>query len=300
MKPLRRNKNWKLLTSIVLTLGVLSGCTNEMDEVVMQDGDIRITSLDIKADEVLTRAADANGYDGMVKTTWAGGDELSLAIGDFTGKARYYYINENNKGWEILNADDTPVIGGIEFTKMQMNEGIDVRASYSQNGVEDAYNDVLLAEETDRTRVGQVNFKPRNDNPAAFTLALGLVHTKSYITVNLTNEITGDVVQNVQVVLRDAAGTTIETPVTMKATGETTFGCFAEAAFIEKFVVSMRRSDNTTYEIEVYPLYGADNKGFAIETNHRYPFNITLTPSNQTRAFSSDAKGYGVITFQGE
>ncbi len=291
-------KKYTVLFAVAVVL--LSGCTNEMDEVVMQDGDIRITSLDINTDGMLTRAADANGYDGMVKTTWAGGDELLLTIGDFTGKARYNYMNENNKGWEILNADDTPVIGGIEFTKMQMNEGIDVRASYSQNGVDDAYNDVLLAEKTDRTRVGDVKFTPRNDNPAAFTLALGLVHTKSCIAVNLTNEITGDVVQNVLVVLRDAAGVTIATPVTMKATGETTFGCFAEAAYIEKFVVSMLGSDEKTYEIEVYPLYGADNKGFAVKANTRYPFKITLTPSNQTRAFGNAAKGYGVITFQGE
>ncbi len=296
MKPLRRNKIVNLLASTALALGVLSGCTNEMDEPMMQDGNIRITSLDINTDGMLTRAADANGYEGMVKTTWAGGDELSLTIGDFTGKARYYYMDENNKGWEILNADDTPVIGGIEFTKMQMNEGIDVRASYSKNGVEDAYNDVLLAEETDRTRVGDVIFTQRNDNPDAFTLALGLVHTKSYITVNLTNEITGDVVQNVQVVLRDAAGTTFATPVTMKATGETSFGCFAEAAYIEKFVVTMQKDDSSTYEITVLPTYGEDNKGFAIETNHRYPFKITLTPSNQTRAFGNDAKGYGVIS----
>ena len=283
-----------------VAVALLGSCTNEMDEPMMQDGNIRITSLDIRADGVLTRAADANGYEGMVKTTWAGGDELLLTIGDFTGKARYY-LDENNKGWNILNADDTPVIGGILFTKHQMNEGIDVRASYSKNGVEDAYNDVLLAEETDRTSVGTVSFNRQDDNPDAFTLALELVHTKSYITVNLTNEITGDVVQDVQVVLRDAAGTTIETPVSLKAEeGTTTYECFAEAAFIEKFVVSMRRSDNTTYEIEVYPLYGADNKGFAIEANNRYPFNITLTPSNQTRAFGNAAKGYGVITFQGE
>lgn len=284
-----------------VAIALLSGCTNEMNEPMMQDGNIRITSLDIRTDGVLTRAADANGYEGMVKTTWAEGDELSLTIGDFTGKARYYYLDENNKGWDILNADDTPVIGGIMFTKHQMNEGIDVRASYYKNGVDDAYNDVLLAEETDRTRVGQVKFEPRNDNPAAFTLALGLVHTKSYISVNLTSEITGDVVQNVQVVLRDAAGTTIAMPITLKANDNMTFfECFANAAYIEKFVVSMLGSDEKTYEIEVYPLYGADNKGFAIETNHRYPFNITLAPSNQTRAFGSDAKGYGVITFQGE
>ena len=284
-----------------VAVALLSGCTNEMDEVVMQDGNIRITSLDIRADGVLTRAADANGYEGMIKTTWAGGDELSLTIGDFTGKARYYYMDENNKGWEILNADGTPVIGGIEFTKNQMNEGIDVRASYSKNGVEDAYNDVLLAEETDRTRVGDVIFTQRNDNPDAFTLTLGLVHTKSYIAVNLTNEITGESVQGINLYLRNESGEPIEMPVEMKANREmTTFECFANAAYIEKFVVSMLGSDEKTYAIEVYPLYSADNKGFAIETNYRYPFNITLTPSNQTRASSSDAKGYGVITFQGE
>ncbi len=277
---------------------LLSGCTNEMDEPVMQDGIIRITSLDVNTDGVLTRAADANGYDGMVKITWAGGDELSLTIGDFIGKARYYYMDESNKGWEILNADDTPVIGGIEFTKMQMNEGIDVRASYSRNGVEDAYNDVLLAEETDRTRVGDVIFTKRNDNPDAFTLVLGLVHAKSYIAVNLTNNITDASVQGLQVVLRNSDGATIATSVAMKANSEmTAFECFAEAAYIEKFVVTMLRSDNTTYEIPVIPTYGADNKGFAIETNNRYPFNITLNPSNQTRAFGSDAKGYGTITF---
>ncbi len=267
-------------------LALLSGCTNEMDEVVMQDGDIRITSLDIRADGVLTRAADANGYEGMVETTWAGGDELSLTIGDFTGKARYYYLDEKNNGWEILNADDTPVIGGIEFTKMQINEGIDVCASYSGNGVDDAYNDVLLAEKTDRTSIGDVKFTPRNDNPAAFTLALTLVHTKSYITVNLTNEITGESVQGLQVVLRNSDGTAIETPVSLKVEeGTTTYECLAEAAYIEKFVVSMRRSDNTTYTIDAVPAYDADNKGFAIQENNRYPFNITLTPSSQTKAY---------------
>ncbi len=282
-----------------VAVALLSGCTNEMDEVVMQDGNIRITSLEVNTDGVLTRAADDNGYEGMIKTTWADGDEISLTIGDFfTGKARYSYLDENNKGWDILNPDGTPVFGGILFTKYQMNEGIDVCASYSRNGVDDAYNDVLLAEKSDGTRIGQVNFESHDDNSAAFTLVLGLVHTKSYITVNLTNEITGESVQGLQVVLRDADGTTIETPVSLKAEeGTTTYECFAEAAYIEKFVVSMLGSDEKTYEIEVYPLYGADNKGFAIETNHRYPFNITLTPSNQTRAFGSDEKGYGVITF---
>ncbi len=282
-----------------VAVALLSGCTNETNEPMMQDGNIRITSLDINTDGVLTRAADANGYEGIVKTTWAGGDELELTVGDFTGKARYYYNGENDKGWEILNAEGNTV-DEIVFTKHRMNEGISVRASYSQNGVDDAYNDVLLAEKTDGTRVGKVSFNPRNDNLAAFTLALELVHTKSYITVNLTNEITGDVVQNVQVVLRDVAGTAIiATPVSLKADDNMTFfECFANAAYIEKFVVSMLGSDNTTYKIEVYPLYGADNKGFAIETNHRYPFNITLTPSNQTRAFGNAAKGYGIITFQ--
>ncbi len=269
-----------------VAVALLCGCTNEMDESVMQDGNIRITSLDINTDGVLTRAADVNGYEGMVKTTWAGGDELSLTIGDFTGKARYYYLDEKNNGWEILNADDTPVIGGIEFTKMQMNEGIDVRASYSMNGVDDAYNDVLLAEKTDRTSIGDVKFTPRNDNPAAFTLALTLVHTKSYITVNLTNEITGESVQGLQVVLRNSDGTTIETPVSLKAEeGTTTYECLAEAAYIEKFVVSMLGSDNTTYTIDAVPAYDADNKGFAIQANNRYPFNITLTPSSQTKAY---------------
>ncbi len=268
-----------------VAVALLSGCTNEMDEQAMQDGEIRITSLDISTDGLLTRAADANGYEGMIKTTWAANDELALTIGDFTGKARYYYMDENNKGWEILNADDTPVIGGIEFTKMQMNEGIDVRASYSMNGVDDAYNDVLLAEETDRTRVGDVIFTQRNDNPNAFTLALGLVHTKSYIAVNLDNTLTDDTVQSVQVVLCDADGTTLTSPVTLKAEeGTTTYGCFAEAAFIGKFIVTMQKSDNTTYEISVLPLYGADGKGFAIRANNRYPFNITLNPNNQTRA----------------
>ncbi len=280
-----------------VAVALLSGCTNEMDEVVMQDGEIRITSLDISTDGVLTRAADANGYEGMVKTTWAANDELALTIGDFTGKARYYYMDENNNGWEILNEDDTPVIDGIVFTKHQMNEGIDVRASYAKAGVEAAYNDELLAEKNDGTRVGQVNFKPRNDNPAAFTLAIGLVHTKSYIAVNLTNNITGDVVQSVEVALLNADGTTVTTPVTLKAKeGTTTYECFAEAAYIEKFVATLQKSDNTTYEIPVIPTYGTDNKGFAIEANNRYPFNITLTPSNQTRAFGNDAKGYGLIT----
>ncbi len=292
MKTIKKYTVGLFAVAVVL----LSGCTNEMDEPAMQDGIIRITSLDINTDGVLTRAADDNGYEGMIKTTWAGGDELSLTIGDFTGKARYYYMDENNKGWEILNADDTPVIGGIEFTRMQMNEGIDVRASYSMNGVDDAYNDVLLAEKTDRTRVGDVRFKPRNDNPDAFTLTLTLVHTKSCIAVNLTSDITDAAVQGVSLYLRDTDGMAIATPVAMKAnSGMTSFECFTEAAYIEKFVVTMQKDDSSTYEITVLPTYGEDNKGFAITANKRYPFNITLNPNNQTKGFSGEDKGYGVI-----
>ncbi len=92
-----------------VAVALLSGCTNEMDEVVMQDGEIRITSLDINTDGVLTRAADANGYEGMVKTTWAGGDELALTIGNFTGKAVYYYTDQNNNGWKIYDSEDQEV-----------------------------------------------------------------------------------------------------------------------------------------------------------------------------------------------
>ncbi len=280
-----------------VAVALLNGCTNEMDEPAMQDGDIRITSLDINTDGVLTRAADANGYEGVVKTTWAGGDELLLTIGDFTGKARYYYMNEDNKGWEILNADDTPVIGGIEFTKMQMNEGIDVRASYSKEGVDDAYNDVLLAEKNDWTSVGDVKFEPRNDNPDAYTLTLTLVHTKSCIAVNLTNNITDAAVQGVSLYLRDTDGTAIDAPITMKSnSGMTSFECFSEAAYIEKFVVTMQKDDSSTYEITVLPTYGEDNKGFAIRTNYRYPFNITLNPNNQTKGYGIDVNGYGIIS----
>ncbi len=293
MKTIKKYTVGLFAVAVVL----LNGCTNEMDEPAMQDGIIRITSLDINTDGVLTRAADANGYEGVVKTTWAGSDELSLTIGDFTGKARYYYHDEINKGWEILNADDTPVIGGIEFTRMQMNEGIDVRASYSMNGVDDAYNDVLLAEKTDRTRVGDVRFKPRNDNPDAFTLTLTLVHTKSCIVVNLTNNITDAAVQGVSLYLRDTDGTAITTPVAMKANSEmTSFECFSEAAYIEKFIVTMQKDDSSTYEITVLPTYGEDNKGFAIQANYRYPFIITLNPNIQTKGYGIDVNGYGIIS----
>lgn len=264
---------------------LLSGCSNEMDETIGQESELRITALSVATDEMQTRAADANGYEGMIKTTWTANDEIALTIGNFSGKARYYYVDENHKGWEMLNADGTPVIGGIMFTKHQMNEGIDIRASYAKSGVDAVYNDELLAEETDRTRVGQVNFKPRNDNPAAFTLALGLIHTKSYIAVNLSNTIAGEEVQDVQVVLRDATGTALATPVTLQANSEKSiFEGFAQAAYIEKFVVTMQKSDNTTYEIPVFPLYGANGKGFAIQANNRYPFNITLNPSDKTKA----------------
>ncbi len=274
-------KNIKIYTAGLLAAAVtlLSGCTNEMDVPAVQDGYIRITSLDIRADGTLTRAADANGYEGMVKTTWAGGDELALTIGDFIGKARYYHMDENNKGWEILNADDTPVFGGIMFTKHQMNEGIDVRASYSKNGVDAAYSDELLAESIEGAGVGQVGFNSMEDNPDAFTLTLILEHTKSYIIANLSNGITADVVQDMSLYLRDTDGTAIATPVTMKAnSGMTAFECFADAAYIEKFVVTMLRGDDTAYTIDAVPVYGADNKGFAIQANNRYPFNITLNP----------------------
>ncbi len=279
-----------------VAVALLNGCTNEMDEPIMQDENIRITSLDINTGGVLTRA-DENGYDGIVKTTWAANDELALTINDCSYKAEYYFVDESDKGWKILNTDGTPVSDGIVFTKLQMAEGIDVRASYSKSGIDAAYNDVLLAEVTDKNSIcGTVSFVAKENNPSEFTLVLELEHTKSYITVNLTNNITGNVVHNVSLYLRDTGGTAISTPITMKANSEmTTFECFAEAAYIEKFVVTMQKSDNSTYKVTVVPTYGEDDKGFAIQTNYRYPFNITLNPSDQTKGFSGEDKGYGVI-----
>ncbi len=253
----------------------LVGCQNE-ETVALEEENICITGLDVQVNKA-PQAADANGYEGLVKTTWAGGDELELTIGDFTGKARYYYLDENNKGWELLNADDTPVIGGILFTKYQMNEGIDVRAHYAKSGVADAFNDVLLAEKTDFTTTGRVDFSPRNDNPAAYTLAIRLVHTKSLISVALTNSLADETVTSVALVQRDSEGAS-QAALTMKAiTSAGTYDVFADQPYVEKFVVTLQASDNTTRTIEAVPDYGTDTKGFAIEPNNRYEFNITLT-----------------------
>ncbi len=290
-------KTIKLFASAAVMLALLSGCTNEMDEPMMQDGDIRITSLDIRTDGVLTRAADANGYEGMIKTTWAANDEIALTVGNFTGKAVYYYTDQNNKCWDIYDSDDQEV-SEIVISEKDYENGVVLEARYTGKGETDAEIDVLLAEVT----YGKYN-QVRHSGDANIRDAVGkldflLEHTKSYIVVNLTNNITDDAVQGVSLYLRDTDGTTIATPVAMKANSEMTkFECFVEVAYIEKFVATMLRSDNTTYEIPVIPTYGADNKGFAVKANTRYPFKITLTPSNQTRAFGNEAKGYGTITF---
>ncbi len=253
----------------------LLGCQNE-ETVALEDGNICITGLDVQVSKA-PQAADANGYEGIVKVAWAGGDELALTIGDFTGKARYYYLDENNKGWELLNADDTPVIGGIVFTKYQVDEGIDVRAHYAKSGVADAFNDVLLAEKTDFTATGRVSFNPRTDNPAAFTLAIGLVHTKSLLSVALTNSLAGETVTSVDVVLRDAEGVSQAALTLQAGTSAGTYEVFADQPYVEKFVVTLQGSDNTTRTIEALPNYGTDPKGFAIEAGCEYEFNITLT-----------------------
>ncbi len=295
MKTIKKYTVGLFAVAVVL----LSGCTNEMDEVVMQDGNIRITSLDINTDGVLTRAADANGYEGMVKTTWAANDEIALKVGNFTGKAVYYYTDQNNNGWKIYDSEDQEV-SEIVISEKEYESGFALEARYTGQGTTDAEIDVLLVEGTYRQAGKEMNSGNADLLTASGKLNLLLAHAKSYIAVNLNNGIEGEQVQGLQVVLRDADGTTIATPVAMKANGEMTFfECFAEAAYIEKFVAIMLRSDNTTYEIPVIPTYGADNKGFAVKANTRYPFKITLTPSNQTRSFGSDAKGYGVITFQG-
>ncbi len=282
-----------LLCSLVAITFI--GCTNEMDEVVMQDGEIRITSLDINTDGVLTRAADANGYEGMVKTTWAANDELALTIGNFTGKAVYYYTDQTNNGWKIYDSDNQEV-SEIVISEKEYESGFALEARYTGRGTTDAEIDVLLVEGTYRQVGKEMNSGNANILTVSGKLNLLLEHTKSYIVINLTNGITGDIVQDVQVVLRDAAGAAIATPVAMKANSEmTTFECFSEAAYIEKFVVTMQKSANTTYEITVLPTYGADNKGFAVKANNRYPFKITLNPSNLTKGFSGEDKGYGVI-----
>ncbi len=280
-----------------VAVALLSGCTNEMDEVVMQDGNIRITSLDIRADGGLTRAADANGYEGMIKTTWAANDEITLTVGNFTGKAVYYYTDQNNKGWDIYDSDNQEV-SEIVISEKDYENGVVLEARYTGKGETDAEIDVLLAKGIYRQAGNEMNLGDAEIDPVYGTLDVELAHTKSYIAVNLSNGIEGEQVQGLQVVLRDTDGATIATPVTMKANSEMTFfECFAEAAYIEKFVATMLRSDNTTYEIPVIPTYGADNKGFAVKANTRYPFKITLTPSNQTRAFGNDVMGYGIITF---
>ncbi len=253
----------------------LLGCQNE-ETVALADGNICITGLDVQVSKA-PQAADADGYEGIVKVAWASGDELALTLGDFTYKARYYYTDADNKGWELLNADDTSVMGGIVFTKYQMNEGIDVRVHYAKSGVADAFNDVLLAEKTDFTATGQVRFMPLNDNPNAFTLALGLVHTKSLLSVALTNSLAGETVTAVDVVLRDAEGVS-QAPLTLQAgTDAGTYEVFAEQPYVEKFVVTLQGSDNTTRTIETVPTYGANALGFAIEAGCEYAFNITLT-----------------------
>ncbi len=281
-----------------VAVALLSGCTNEMDEPMMQDGDIRITSLDIRADGVLTRAADANGYEGMIKTTWAIGDELELKVGNFTGKAVYYYTDQNNKGWDIYDSDNQEV-SEIVISEKEYKNGFALEARYTGRGATDAEIDVLLAKGIYRQADKEMNSGNADLLTASGKLNFLLAHAKSYIAVNLSNGIEGEQVQGLQMVLRDTDGATITTPVTMKANSEMTFfECFTDAAYIEKFVVTMLRSDNTTYEIPVIPTYGADNKGFAVKANTRYPFKITLTPSNQTRAFGSDTRGYGIITLE--
>ncbi len=284
MKPFRRNRSWSLLAGFAVAVALLSGCTNEMNEPTGQDGEIRITSLDISTDGAMTRATDADGYEGMVKTTWAAGDELELKVGNFTGKAVYFYTDQNNKGWDIYDSDNQEV-SEIVITEKEYENGFALEARYTGRGATDAEIDVLLAKGIYRQAGKEMHSGNADLLTASGKLNLLLAHAKSHIVVNLSNGMEGEQVQGVQVVLRDADGATLASPVSLKAKeGTTTYECFAEAAFIEKFVVTMQQSDASTYEIPVVPTYAADGKGFAIQANTRYPFKITLTPSSQTRA----------------
>ncbi len=295
MKTIKKYTVGLFAVAVVL----LGGCTNEIDGPAMQDDEIRITTVNVVSGGLMTRAADAKGYEGIVKTAWADGDEIDLTLGNFfTGTVKYELLNETDMGWKIYDAGGEPV-SEIIFSQMAYSTGLRLEARYTGQGDTEAERDVLLTKGTYRwfddsgMITGEADIKD-----IAGTLNLSLAHTKSYIAVNLTNTITDDAVQDVQVVLRDMYGEAIETPVTMKGNEDrTVFECFAEAAYIERFVVTMQKSDETTYKIPVIPLYGADNNGFAIAVGNSYPFRITLNSSDMTRGYSENSiKGYGVVS----
>ncbi len=286
------------VTLFALAAAMLYGCTGEMDELTRQDEYIRITGVEIASGGLITRAADADGYEGIVKTAWVDGDEVELRMDNiFQGKLIY---DRNNNVWKIYDDGDEPV-SEILISKSDHEDGFRLEVLFRGNtDLPVQERDMLLTKGLYR-EVGKEMYNGDADLlPVSGKLTLKLSHYQSYITVRLTNNLDGETITGVKLVQHDLEGTA-EAAVAMKpvadsdlADNTTAYEIFAVQPYIGKFVVTLESG----VEIDAVPAYGADDaRGFEVVAHRHYPFNITLNPSNGTRSFgNAGAKGYGVIS----
>ncbi len=279
----------------LLAVILLVGCNKETDEQARQDDFIRITGVEIASGVLTTRAADANGYEGIVKTAWVDGDEIELRMDNiFQGKLVY---DQNNKGWKSYDGGDE-VVNEILISKSDYENGFRLEVLFRGNtDLLLPERDMLLVKGIYRA-VGKEMYNGDADLlPVSGKLNLTMEHYQSYISAKVNNNLSGETITGVQLVQHDLEGTA-EAAVAMKPVADsdvtdntTEYEIFASQPYIGKFVVTLESG----VEIDAVPAYSADDaKGFAIVSHRHYPFNITLNPSNETKGLSGGA--YGVIT----
>ncbi len=279
----------------LLAVILLVGCNKETDEQARQDDFIRITGVEIASGVLTTRAADANGYEGIVKTAWVDGDEIELRMDNiFQGKLVY---DQNNKGWKSYDGGDE-VVNEILISKSDYENGFRLEVLFRGNtDLLLPERDMLLVKGIYRA-VGKEMYNGDADLlPVSGKLNLTMEHYQSYISAKVNNNLSGETITGVQLVQHDLEGTA-EAAVAMKPVADsdvtdstTEYEIFASQPYIGKFVMTLESG----VEIDAVPAYSADDaKGFAIVSHRHYPFNITLNPSNETKGLSGGA--YGVIT----
>ncbi len=269
---------------------MLCGCTSEMDGPTRQDEYIRITGVEIASGGLTTRAADANGYEGIVKTSWVDGDEVELRIDNiFQGKLVY---DQNNKDWKIYD-DGDEAVSEILISKSDYEKGFRLEVLFKGNtNLSPPERDMLLVKGIYREGGKEMYNGDAELLPVSGKLNLTLEHYQSYITVRLNNNLHGETIAGVKLVQHDLEGT-VEAAVAMKPVADsnvtdntTEYEIFADQPYIGKFVVTLESG----VEIDAVPAYGSDDaKGFAIVSHRHYPFNITLNNGKADVTVATDA-----------
>ncbi len=256
---------------------MLYGCTSEMDEPTRQDEYIRITGVEIASGGLTTRAADADGYEGIVKTSWVDGDEVELRIDNiFKGKVVY---DQNNKGWKIYDDGDEPV-SEILISKSDHKKGFRLEILFRGNtDLPLPERDMLLVKGIYRDVAKEMYNGDADLLTVSGKLNLKMEHYQSYISAKVNNNFYDETIAGVKLVQHDLEGTA-EAAVAMKPVADSDvtdntieYEIFADQPYIGKFVVTLESG----VEIDAVPAYGSDDaKGFAIVSHRHYPFNITL------------------------